>query len=182
MTEVERDYHNNRAGRKWCLKIELQLLPFILLKKWCLLRLETCREIMRDWLPEAARRNCSMKLVFSKISQILVKHMCQVLFFIKVAGLQSGVFLWILQIFLRTPSSQNSPGRPLLHCTREAIRKSLYSMQIQENTDQNKPLYLNNFHAVNWLLMFFRIYALKKSPICPRKRICCSPFLRKQQW
>ena len=99
MTEVERDYHNNRAGRKRCLKIELQLLPFILLKKWCLLRLETCREIMRDWLPEAARRNCSMKLVFSKISQILVKHMCQVLFFIKVAGLQSGVFLWILQIF-----------------------------------------------------------------------------------
>ena len=70
---------------------------------------------------------------------------------------------------LRTPSSQNSPGRPLLHCTREANRKSLYSVQIQENTDQKKPLYLNNFHAVNWLLMFFRIYALKKIHNLPKK-------------
>ena len=64
-------------------------------------------------------RRCSIrKCVFRNLEKLTGKHLCQSLFFNKVAGWDSGtgVFLWILQNFkfLRTLFLQNTSGRLIL--------------------------------------------------------------------
>ena len=64
---------------------------------------------------EAVARRCSVKKVFSKISQNAEKNLCRSLCFL---GLQvyykrnsgTGVFLWIFQFFLRNIFLRNTSG------------------------------------------------------------------------
>ena len=59
--------------------------------------------IFKAWLLEAVAQSCSVKKVFLRISQNSQENTCA-----RLSG--TGVFLWILRKFSRTPFLQNTSG------------------------------------------------------------------------
>ena len=77
------------------------------------------------WLDRSNHQRCSVrKAVLRNFTKFTRRHLCQILFFNKVAGLRSatllkkrlwhGCFLVNFMKFLRAPLLQNTPGRLLL--------------------------------------------------------------------